>query len=97
MLVAMLEEFAFEPKVSVSEGEFVVHLPELGVIAAGESLEEALDELVELADAYAEQYLDRFAFYRETDRGRQLPWVARIAVTPPDERHVLFLGRPDPN
>jgi predicted RNase H-like HicB family nuclease len=89
-LLAILEPFEFEPQVSVSEHEFVVRLPELELIAAGETLDAAVDELVELAEAYAEQYLTRFEFYRETDRRRHLPWVARIAFTQPQERRGLF-------
>jgi hypothetical protein len=75
----------------VSEGEFTIRLPELGLIAGGESLDQAFDELVELSEAYAEDYFDRLEFFRETDRRQQLPWVARIAFTAPDERRGLFL------
>jgi predicted RNase H-like HicB family nuclease len=81
-LLALLEGFEFRPQVGVSEGEFVVRLPELGLVAGGSSLDEALDELGELAETYAEGYLDRFEFFRQTDRRRELPWVVRIAVTP---------------
>lgn len=93
-LVELLGSFEFRPKVSVSEGEFVVRLTELGLIAGGGSFDEALDELVELAEAYAEQYFARLEFYRETDRRRHLPWVARIAFTPADERRQLFVSAP---
>lgn len=89
-LLAMLDAFEFKPKVSVSEDEFVLRLPELGLVAGGESLDAALDELLELAEAYAEQYLERYEFYRETDRRRHLPWVARIAFTHPEARRRLF-------
>jgi predicted RNase H-like HicB family nuclease len=90
----LLESFEFQPKVSVSEGEFVVRLPELGLVAGGESFDEALDELVELAEEYAEQYLARLEFYRETDRRDHLPWVARVAFTPAEERRDLFVPSP---
>jgi hypothetical protein len=99
-LTALLESFEFHPQVSVADDEFVVRLPELGLIAGGASFDAALDELVEVAEAYAELYFDRFAFYRETDRRGQLPWVARIAFSNPPERRQLFLnasaGRPAP-
>lgn len=93
-IMALLESFEFQPKVSVSEGEFVIRLPELGLISGGESFDEALDELVELAEEYAQQYFERFEFYRETDRRQQLPWVARVAVTPAEERRQLFVRGP---
>lgn len=94
-LLAMLESFQFEPQVSVSEGEFVVRLPELGLIAGGESFDLALEELVELAEAYAEQYLSRLSFYMETPRRQQLPWVARFALTVSDDRRRLFMPTPE--
>lgn len=90
-LITLLEVFEFQPKVSVSQGEFVVRLPELGLIAGGRSLDEALEELVELAEAYAEDYFARLEFFKLTDRRSQLPWVARIAFTAPGERRGLFL------
>jgi predicted RNase H-like HicB family nuclease len=93
-VMALLESFEFQPKFSVSEGEFVVRLPELGLIAGGESFDQALDELVELAEEYAEQYFARLEFYRETDRRHQLPWVARVAFTPVEERRELFVRTP---
>ena len=93
-VMALLESFEFQPKVNVSEGEFVVRLPELGLIAGGESFDEALDELVELAEEYAEQYFARLEFYRETDRRQHLPWVARVAFTPAEERRQLFVHTP---
>jgi prevent-host-death family protein len=93
-LLALLESFEFHPLVSISEGEFTVRLPELGLIAGGESLDAALDELVEIAEAYVEQYFARYEFFRETDRRRQLPWIARIAFTDPDERRKLLSATP---
>jgi prevent-host-death family protein len=91
-LALLLEGFRFEPKVSVSDGEFVVRLPELGLIAGGSSYEDALQELAELAEQQAEEYLDRLDFYMQTERRGQLPWVLKVALTPPDERPQLFLA-----
>jgi hypothetical protein len=89
---ALLESFEFHPKVSVSEGEFVVRLAELGLIAGGSSLDEAFDELVELTEEYARTFFQRLGFYMETDRRGQFPWLVRFALTPPDERRRLFVG-----
>jgi hypothetical protein len=93
-LSAMLESFRFDPKATVSEGEFVVRLPELGLIAGGETLDEALDELVALAEDYALDFFDRLDFYLQTDRRSQLPWLMRLAVTPPERRRALFAAAP---
>lgn len=88
----LLEGFQFQPKVSVSEGEFVVRVPELDLIAGGASYEEAVQELVALAEQQAENYLDRLDFYLQTDRRGQLPWLLKVAVTPADQRSRLFTG-----
>lgn len=89
-LLILLEGFEFRPQVTVSDGEFTVRLPELGLIAGGASFDLAITELVELAEAYAEDYFDRLEFFKQTDRRRQLPWVARVAFTAPKERRGLF-------
>lgn len=93
-LLAMLEGYVFNPKVTVSEGEFVVRLPELGVIAGGPSFEEAVDELLEVAEAYAQDYFERLEFFIQTNRREQLPWVARFAFTPADRRRSLLTEQP---
>jgi hypothetical protein len=64
----LLEGFQFHPKVSVSEGEFVIRLSELGLIAGSAGYEAALDELIELTEQQAQDFLDRLDFYMQTDR-----------------------------
>jgi prevent-host-death family protein len=89
-LELLLEGFRFEPRVSVSEGEFVIRLPELGLIAGGATYEHALQELAELAEQQAEDYLDRLDFYMQTERRGQLPWLLKVALTPAEHRPQLF-------
>jgi len=87
----LLEGFQFDPRVSVSEGEFVVRLSELNLIGGGESFEAALDDLVELVEAQAQDFLARLDFYMQTDRRGQLAWLLKFALTPPAERRSLFI------
>lgn len=87
---ALLESFRFEPVVSLSAGEFVVRLPQLNLIAGGESYEDAIAELVELIEEYAEDFLERWEFYRHTDRWRHAPWLLRFALTPAPQRRELL-------
>jgi predicted RNase H-like HicB family nuclease len=94
-LSALLESFRFDPRVTVSDGEFVVRLPELNLIAAGESYEEAIAELVELVEQYGEDFLARLDFYAQTDRRQHLPWLLRFALTPPEQRAGLFADVPE--
>ena len=90
----LLEGFEFHPRVSVSEGEFVIRLPELNLIAGGESYEAALGELVELAEQQAQSFLDRLDYYMQTDRRGQLGWLLKLALTSPDGRRSLFSPAP---
>jgi prevent-host-death family protein len=90
----LLEGFQFQPKVSVSEGEFVIRLPELNLISGGPDYDEALGELVELAEEKAEDFLGRLDFYMQTDRRNQLPWHLKVAITDPAERRSLFSPAP---
>jgi hypothetical protein len=89
-LLEILTHFRFSPKVSVSEGEFVVRLPELQLIAGGENLDVALDELVELIECYADDFFDRYEFFRHTDRRQHYPWLLRFALTSPEHRRELL-------
>jgi Antitoxin of toxin-antitoxin, RelE / RelB, TA system len=93
-LGAMLETFRFDPRVSVSDGEFVVRLPELNLVSGGVTYEEAIEELVELIEDYSEQFFPRLDFYMQTDRRRHLPWLLRFALTPEDSRAELFAQHP---
>lgn len=87
----LLEGFEFHPRVSASDGEFVIRLPELGQISGGATFDEALDELVELVEDQAQDFLDRLDFYLQTDRRGQLGWLLKFALTNPEERRALFV------
>lgn len=93
-LAPLLEAFELRPRVSVSEGEAIVRLPELGLIAGGQSYDEALDELVELVEQYAADFFERYDFYVHTDRRAHLPWLLRVALAPPRERRELLTRAP---
>lgn len=90
-LGTLLEGLEFHPRVSAADGEFVIRLPELKQVAGGATLDEALDELVELVEVQAQDFLDRLDFYLQTDRRGELPWVLKFAITGPAERRALFV------
>lgn len=92
----LLEGFEFHPRVSVSDGEFVIRLPELNLIAGGTSYEDALGELVELAERQARGFFDRLDYYMQTDRRGQLGWLLKLALTASDERCALFFSPAPP-
>jgi prevent-host-death family protein len=91
-LRALLDAFPFNPQVSLSDGEFVVRLAELNLISGGSSFDEAIAELVELIETYAEDYFERFDFYRHTARRQHLPWLLRFALAPASERRDLLVA-----
>lgn len=93
-LLRVLESFSFSTQVSISRGEFIARLPELNITADGESFDEALDQLVDLAEEYSQMLMDRYAFYAQTDRAAQLPWALRFALTPAEERRALLVPGP---
>lgn len=91
---AILENVTFDPQVTVRPDEFVVRLPELNLVASGGSIDEALDEMVEIASAFAEQYLRRLRFHQDSEGLARLPWVAKLAFTPEVARRSLFDAGP---
>lgn len=93
---AMLDNVTFDARVTVHAGEFVIRLPELNLVGGGTSLDGALDDLLEIAADFAEQYLGRLRFYQESENLARLTWVAKIAFTPEDARRALFDARPEP-
>lgn len=84
----------FETRVSVSDGEFVAVLPELRIVAGGASFEEAIDDLTDAVEQYAEDFFSRLDFYRETDRWEHAPLLLLFALTPDAERRELLIGGP---
>jgi hypothetical protein len=60
---------------------YAIDIPELDLLAWGENLEEAKDDLVEQVIAYAQEYLDRFnLFFNAPNRRPHLPYVFRVLL-----------------
>ena len=69
-------ELEFEPET----GEYVSACPELDLATAGNTREEAIDNLLEAMIEYVEDYLDRLnIFVRSPNRGSHLPFILLIA------------------
>jgi hypothetical protein len=85
----------FETRVIFDEGEVSVSLPAFSLIGAGETFDEAVDDLLALLRQYCAQYLERLEFYRQTDRHHLLGLVFLFALTPPDEQRELLLHPPE--
>ncbi|MGH2854267.1 MAG: type II toxin-antitoxin system prevent-host-death family antitoxin [Solirubrobacteraceae bacterium] len=85
----------FETRVIFDEGEVVVSLPAFSLIGAGESFDEAVDDLLAVLRQYCAQYLERLEFYRQTDRRSLLALVFLFSLTPPEEQRELLLHPPE--
>jgi hypothetical protein len=89
-LARFLESFRFDPRVTIDAGEVTVELAELGLLGFGETLEAAMEDLVEELRVYAGDFFERSSFYAETDRADHAPWLLRFALTPPDRQLELL-------
>jgi antitoxin YefM len=90
-LVRFLDSFRFDTEVTIDAGEVTVRIPQLGVLGFGETLEEALEDLVEELRLYAADFFERASFFAETDRAEHAPWLLRFALTPPhDQLELLY-------
>src|SRR5688572_25997937 len=89
-LARFLDSFRFDPRVVVEADDATAELPELGVLGFGETLEEAMEDLVEELRVYSRDFFERASFYAETDRAGHAPWLLRFALTPPDQQLELL-------
>lgn len=95
-LAEVLEPFKFEPRAIVDGGEVTVELPPFDVLGFGETIDEAMEDLLVELRAYAHDFFNRAAFYMETDRASQAPWLLRFALTPEDRQlELLYADMPE--
>jgi antitoxin YefM len=89
-LARFLESFRFDPQVTVDAGEVTASLPRLRILGFGETLDDAMTDLVEELRLYAGDFFARTSFYAETDRADHAPWLLRFALTPPERQLELL-------
>jgi antitoxin YefM len=89
-LADFLGRFRFDPRVTIDAGEVTAELPQFGVLGFGETLEQAMEDLLEELRLYARDFFERASFYAETDRAEHAPWLLRFAVTPADRQLDLL-------
>ena len=89
-LARFLESFRFDPRLTIDGDEVTAELAELGLLGFGETLEAAMEDLVEELRIYAGDFFERASFYAETDRADHAPWLLRFALTPPDRQLELL-------
>lgn len=89
-----LASFRFEPRVTLSEGEATATLPDLKLLGFGATTDEAVADLVEELRHLTRRFFDKPAFYLETERAAQYPWLLRFAITPEDRQLDLMYEEP---
>lgn len=75
-----------------SDKAFVAFCPELDLATEGDTPEAALDDLIELALDYSEQYLAEFdRFSRSPNRASHAPYINALRINPtPAGARALF-------
>ena len=70
-----------------SEGVYVATCPELDLVTEGNTLEEALDDLIDMTMDYAEQYMEEFElFSKSPNRAAHKPYILEIHEKETKER-----------
>jgi len=77
-----------------SEGVYVAFCPELDLATEGDTPDAALDDLIEMALDYAEQYVVEFErFSQSPNRAAHAPYIRAIQTNPsPAGVRALFEG-----
>ena len=81
----------FDPQVIVEEGGVTIRLAQFGLLGFGETLDDALADLVRELDDYTDRFLADFGFYSQTKRADHLLHLLRFKMTPPGRRATLLL------
>lgn len=87
----LLRAHRFETEVAMHRGEATLTLPQFSIIGIGDTLDAATADALDKLREYALQYLQRYEFYRHTDRRDLYPLVLRFLSTPEDEQPDLLL------
>jgi hypothetical protein len=85
-----LDTFRLQLRAVLDEGEVTILADPLGLSGFGDSLDSALDDLLGEIRAYTQRFFDHPQFYAETEAGQHEPWLARFALTHPDDHRSLL-------
>jgi hypothetical protein len=93
-LATVLGAYSLVPDVRYGRAGVTMSLEPLGLVASGSSLDEAGDAMLEDVRAYAEEFLERYDYFRHTSRSRELPWVLRFLLTSAEAQRELLFEKP---
>lgn len=84
-----LDTFRLTITLTLDDGDVAATAAPLGVVGVGDSVDAALDDLVNELRSYTARYFERPNFYAQTSAGRYEPLLLRFALTPPDQHRAL--------
>ena len=94
-LVTMLGKYRLDVRAVYEAGEVTLRVPDMGVLGFGETLDEAVDDLLVELLAYATRYFGEPARFMATSRGDHAAALLRFALAGEDEQR-LMLGVDEP-
>lgn len=89
-LATMLGGERLDVRVVYDEGEVTLRIPEMGVLGFGDTLDEAVDDLLVELRAYARRYFDEPARYLDTPRGAHAAALLRFAISSEEEQRRML-------
>ena len=96
-LVAMLGDQRLNVLAVYDGGEVTLRIPTLGVLGFGDTLGEALEDLLADLRTYTERFFEEPGRYLPTTRGAQAGALLRFALGDEDEqRSMLVTDEPEP-
>lgn len=96
-LVAMLGEHRLDVQAVYDVDGITLRIPEMGVLGFGETLDEAIDDLLVELRAYATRFFREPARFMATSRGAHAAALLRFALSDEDEqRRMLGIEQPEP-
>lgn len=87
-----LDTFQLTLRVVLDEGEVTLVADPVGVAGFGDSLDAAIDDLLIELRSYVQRFFEQPHFYGKTQAARHEPWLARFALTQPDDQRALLLA-----
>jgi hypothetical protein len=96
-LVAMLGEHRLDVQAVYDANGVTLRVPDMGVLGFGESLDEAIDDLLVELRAYATRFFREPARFMATSRGTHAAALLRFALAGEDEQRLMLgLEEPEP-
>jgi hypothetical protein len=96
-LVAMLGDHRLDVQAVYDADEVTLRIPDMGVLGFGDTLDEAVDDLIVELRAYATRFFREPARFLATSRGAHAAALLRFALADEDaQRRMLGVEEPEP-